>query len=149
MKKFDKIAQDFLKTIVPEFRKPKATMNFLYQFSKGETFVLRTLIENDGCATPTFLASKLGASTARIAALLKTLMEKGLVTHSIDKIDKRKKIITITPLGEMIAKERLSSITVNIAESFEKMGEEDSMNFIELLKKYIQISEGELNDKKK
>lgn len=110
------------------------------QSHQGEKMVIKFLDFHNDTTSPKHLAEKLNLSSARIAALLNTLEKKGQITRSMDPNDRRRVSVTLTQAGKEIAlaeKEKLKQRAISI---FNKMGEEDTTKFMELLTIFIGYS---------
>ena len=74
---------------------------------QGGSFVLSYLYYNGGQALPTTLGKMMDVSSPRITAILNELEERGLISRSISKIDRRNIDINLSPRGiELIEKKR-------------------------------------------
>lgn len=74
--------------------------DLLSKLSRGEHFVLNYLLTYYGQAHPTDLSRHMVVSTARIAALLNRMEEKGLISRLPDPLDNRQIIVSLSPKGE-------------------------------------------------
>ena len=108
---------------------------------EGEEHVLNFIADHEETVTPGMLSSAAGISTARIAATLNRLEEKGDITRRIDKKDRRKIIVELTPAGRdrlhEIRKEKLG----RMAAFLERLGEEDARELIRLTGRVCSIFE--------
>ena len=73
--------------------------DLLSKLSRGEHFVLNYLLTHYGQAHPTDLSRHMVVSTARIAALLNRMEEKGLIRRTTDENDQRQKRVSATEKG--------------------------------------------------
>ncbi|WP_054741688.1 MarR family winged helix-turn-helix transcriptional regulator [Cellulosilyticum ruminicola] len=103
--------------------------------AKGEVFLLLTLAHRGGYALPGELAKDINVSTARIAAILKSIEKKGLIKREIDANDRRKILVTITPAGQSFADARKEDIFIFWKKFMDFIGEEDVLHSIRILKK--------------
>ena len=71
--------------------------DLLSKLSRGEHFVLNYLLTHYGQAHPTDLSRHMVVSTARIAALLNRMEEKGLISRLPDPLDNRQIIVSLSP----------------------------------------------------
>jgi len=107
--------------------------------NKGELFVLRFLFVSNTDVFPSELSAALGASTARISALLGALEKKGQIVRSIDKSNRRNILVTITEAGRDRAKAEMKQIQRSITQVFDDMGESDTAEFIRLASKFFDL----------
>ncbi len=107
---------------------------------RGELFVLNYLMAHNNTAYPKELSQQMAVSTARIAALLGQMEEKGLVCRTPDTQDARHIIVSLTQkgLGEIKRKRELTVETV--AKMLELLGPEDAKEYLRLQAELIQDS---------
>ncbi len=117
--------------------KPKALpKNF------GEVIVLFTL-NIKGPINSGELASCLSMKTARIAAILKALEEKGQITRTQRKEDKRIIIVSLTEKGKESCINTVNDLVKRIANAYEKIGREEMDQFKSTLIKLCLIAKEE------
>lgn len=109
--------------------------NQIYMTLKGEIFVLLSLEHRGGTALPGELAEDTGVSTARIAAILKSVEKKGLLKREIDINDRRKVLVTLTPEGTAFALSKKQELFEYWKKLMDTLGEDDVQNAIRILKK--------------
>ena len=80
----------------------------------------------------------MGISSARVAAIIKKLEKRELVTRTGDKIDRRKTLVSLTEKGEKVAQETEDKIMYALGQMFDALGEEDSENFVRIIDKLIK-----------
>ena len=135
--------EDMLKDIVRTFEginRSKAFIDFLQSF-KGERVLLVYLFDSGGTSTPGTLAQLLNVSAARIAAILKTLEGKNLIERIADGADKRRVMVKLTESGTQLVEGIRNQAFSRALEIFEKLGEEDSLEFIRIIKKIMEYEE--------
>ncbi|MDO4282881.1 MAG: transcriptional regulator [Clostridia bacterium] len=108
------------------------------EFSRGEKGVLLYLSKSNGL-TAGELSEKLGVTTARIASLLNTLENKGLIIRNKDIQDKRKVQVYITDSGKDLLEEQRENLIRIIEKIIDEMGEKDINQYIELGRKIRDI----------
>jgi len=119
---------------------------------KGEIFVLGYLVMNPGVSMPGELAQATRTSTARIAAILGNLEEKGQITREIDKADRRKIRVTVTESGRERARAVWQKAQEFFRDVFAQMGERDTAEFLRLFDRFLELSNeriGKPDDSKK
>lgn len=108
---------------------------------KGEVFVLLSLDKRGGLALPSELTEDTGVSTARIAAILKSVEKKGLLKREMDVNDRRKILVSLTPEGTAYVKEKKEEIFSFWKKLMDAIGEEDIQNAIRILRKVHNFAE--------
>lgn len=94
--------------------------------------VLRYLNEADDAVTAGKLSEVLNVSTARIAALLKKMVAKGLITRERDAEDRRVAVIRLTELGESKVQEMHNNMLRNLGHVIDVVGEERMLEYMEI-----------------
>ena len=72
----------------------------------GEFFALSLLLLDDAPGCPSGLRRSMGVSSARIAALLKHLEQKGWISRSADEHDERRVNVSLTDAGRELINSR-------------------------------------------
>ena len=72
----------------------------------GEFFALSLLLLDDAPGCPSGLSRSMGVSSARIAALLKHLEQKGWIRRCADELDERRVNVSLTEAGRELISER-------------------------------------------
>lgn len=117
----------------------KGAMEKLNRVNKGELFVLNYLASSRDTVLPTELSGALKSSNARISVLLGVLEKKGHIERSIDTEDRRNVLVSITATGrERVARE-MRKMRGCMLEVFTGMGEEDTREFIRLVKVFLTL----------
>lgn len=106
----------------------------------GIAAVLRFLYESEETVTAGKISEFMNVSTARVAALLKKLVAKGLVTKEADILDARITIVKITDFGEMVIKQRQEEMFQQVGAIIDKVGMERMMDFIEILEEIKSVA---------
>lgn len=119
----------------------KDMLESINRANKGELFVLHFLSVRDGAVLPSELSTALQASTARISALLGALEKKGQVERDIDKNNRRNILVTLTEAGRIRAKTEMQEIERCMAQVFTDMGEEDTAEFLRLLRQFFTLAQ--------
>lgn len=108
---------------------------------EGEEHVLNFIADHEETVTPGMLSSAAGISTARIAATLNRLEEKGHVTRRMDCRDRRKIIVELTPSGRRRVQELRRKKLEQMEKFFEKLGEKDASQLVMLFGRISDICE--------
>lgn len=117
---------------------PKPLFHKMEEVDRGTGFVLAYLEGSDGEVFAGDLAKELKVSTARIAALLNKLEEKGLVERSRSAQDARRTVVKITPKGTAYTAEIKEQILNKVEILFDKVGKEDLKEFLRICAKITQ-----------
>lgn len=113
---------------------------------KGENFLLAHLFESGGESTPSKLAEFLDVSAARIAAILRSLEGKDFIERISDGSDKRRIMVKLTQDGKSFVELIQCEMIRHATKVLEALGEEDSAEFVRILKKIIYLDTQQLND---
>ena len=105
----------------------------------GEAFVLRFILLHGGDVLPGEIGSEMGVSSARVAAALNSLEDKGLITRQIDLNDRRKILVSITPEGRALAEEQERAVVENTAKMLALLGEHDAKEHIRIMSRLAEI----------
>ena len=115
-------------------------MTQMRRYSSGESFALHHLLRNDGFSYPSELLEEAGTSSARIAAILKSLEKKGLVIRDVDPDDRRKTVVTITEEGRQRTTDEFKVMSGYFQEVFRRLGEEDTEEFLRIIRRFLELS---------
>ena len=107
--------------------------------SRGEIFVLKILLFNNGTSTPTEISEAMKSTKGRISAILNSLEKKGFVGREIDKDNRRNIIVTISDSGRDYVMKELRECYRIVAHVFEELGEKDSKKFVELTERAFHL----------
>jgi DNA-binding MarR family transcriptional regulator len=116
---------------------------------QGEIFVLKYLFRKGDTVVPGDISDTMGISSARTAAALNNLEHKGFVTREIDKDDRRRILVKITPEGKAFAQKHLQDVIQNTAEMLSLLGEEDAKEYIRITEKLADICGNQMSCKPK
>lgn len=132
---YEKYGKEFIKVLQQMYDEQKGKINFAI---KGEVAAL-LYISNFKEVTPKDISEQFKISTARVANGLNSLESKKLIKRSINKEDRRQVNVKVTALGlekaEIIKKQHVNIFTLIL----EKLGLEDTIKSLELLKKMQTI----------
>lgn len=105
----------------------------------GEKFVINYLSLHDSPVFPKELCENMKTSTARIAAILRHLEKEKLVSVSGDPTDGRRHSIRLNEDGMKVAASIKASVIGNLSKIFEKLGKEDTEEYLRITQKIINI----------
>lgn len=126
-------AQEFLKKM--RSCRPQPFYSKLDESHRGTGFVLTYLMEANGQIIAGDLAREMNVSTARIAALLKTMEKNGLIERHHAEADARQTVVEITPVGIEYCEEIKEQILEKVELLLEKVGMDDLDEFIRISRK--------------
>ena len=107
----------------------------LSKITHGEMFALQIIAINDSGITPGDISKVAGTSPARIAAELKSLENKGLITREIDTNNRRKILVKFTPKGKESADECHREAIQIAEELLSQLGESDAREYVRIIGK--------------
>jgi len=106
---------------------------------RGEAMILH-FISRRGCGVlPGEIGQEMGVSSARVAAALNSLEVKGLITRQIDKSDRRRILVSITPEGSALEARQFLEIVGEVARMLELLGERDAKEHVRIMGRLAEI----------
>ena len=109
---------------------------------KGETNVLLFLAGAKEAILAGKIAKELNLSASRGTNILNSLEKKGLIERSSDKEDRRKVYISLTDEGKLLIAHKHDEMVGRLEKVFRSLGEEDSKEYIRIMKKLLRIMDG-------
>ena len=106
------------------------------RLNQGEPFVLNYLLLHHQ-AHPVELCRSGAVSSARIAALLGRLEDKGYITRGPDPLNNRQVIVTLSPKGLEVIQSFRAQVLRSTAQMLSLLGPEDAKEFIRLRRKLL------------
>lgn len=103
----------------------------------GEFFALSLLLLRDEPSCPSELSRSMGVSSARIAALLKHLEQKGWISRSADEHDERRVNVLLTDAGRELINSRRRDAIERVSAALRELGEEDAHEYVRLQQKML------------
>ena len=131
---FNKLATELFEYIA---KAPKVPLEEPRDFTKGEMGILVYLHFIKDGVTSGELSEELSVSTGRVATVLKSLENKGMIVRNSNLTDKRRVHVFITDTGKELVHEKHLEGIARMEKVLEKLGEEDAKEFIRLIKKVI------------
>ena len=116
-----------------------STFERITRISRGEIFVLKILLFNNGTSTPTDISETMKSTKGRISAILNSLEKKGFIDREIDKDNRRNIIVTLTNSGKDYVMKELQECYKIVSHVFEELGEKDSKKFVELTERVFHL----------
>ena len=114
--------------------KPKDIARFMSENQAGMRAVLRLLYVSDEVMTAGKIAQEIGVSGARVAALLKKMVEKNLIVKEPAANDARVTIVRLTPYGIDIANALQQELYEQIGNVIDKIGIDRMIEFVSISK---------------
>ncbi len=107
----------------------------LSRFARGEMLILAYLAPRSGEVRPGQLSLDMGISTARTAATLNSMEDKGWIYREHSSEDRRGISVSITDEGRRISQKLRENLLSATAEILRSLGEEDAAHFVRITKK--------------
>lgn len=111
------------------------------QIARGEVLALNYLAANGNRAYPKDMSRALMLTTARVAAMLKSLEEQDMITRTPDPSDSRQVIVCLTQKGIALAEERRTGMIHSVAKMLEALGEEDAKAYVRIQARLIELGD--------
>ena len=132
MANYEGLATELLQVNEDLLRVP--ARHLISKLTQGEHFVLNYLLTH---RHPVDLSRGLVVSTARIAALLNRMEDKGLISRLPDPLNNRQVIVTLSPQGLEAIQTFRSQVIRSAAQMLADLGPEDAREFIRIQKKLL------------
>ncbi len=111
------------------------------QIARGEVLALNYLAANGNRAYPKDMSKALMLTTARVAAMLKSLEGQDMITRTPDPSDSRQVIVCLTEKGIAIVEERRTAMIHSVAKMLEALGEEDAKAYVRIQARLIELGD--------
>ena len=109
------------------------------RLTQGELLALYCLQEHGGGVYPRELSDELSVSTARIAAMLRDMEEKGWIVRRADISDNRHILVSLTDEGRGEMRRRREQTLSSLSDALKALGPEDAAELIRILKRMNEI----------
>ncbi|NLJ40348.1 MAG: MarR family transcriptional regulator [Clostridiales bacterium] len=106
---------------------------------QGETFALLFISGRSGAILPNEISDEMNISSARVAAMLNNLEDKGLISREVDSTDRRRVLVSLTPEGREIANQHRQNSIRAIARMLESLGEHDAKEYVRIMGRLADI----------
>lgn len=116
-------AQEILRTVIGLYSKKPAME--VQNRSRGEAMVLQLVSLHPEGITPGQLREQMDVSSARIAAILGALEAKGMLERRVDKEDRRRIQVVLTPQGSRRAGEDHACVLEHTERCLEVLEDEE------------------------
>lgn len=115
-------------------------------FTRGEMCILNHLYDQNEPTQPGELRAIMDASSARVAAVLRTLEGKGQIERCIDGADRRRVLVNITEEGRRLVEARRNEVSEYFAQIISQLGEDDVREGMRILGRIMKIAESLENE---
>lgn len=105
----------------------------------GEISVLQYLARKGGDVIPSEISDVMQVSSARVAAALNSLEDKGLITRQIDMSDRRRILVRLTSAGDRQAAENRERVLSNVTEVLRGLGEQDAQEYVRIMGRLAEL----------
>lgn len=123
-------------------KSPQITMERkVSQGMRSEVLALNYLAANENRAYPKDISRALMLTTARIAAMLKSLESQGLVMRTPDPMNNRQVIVQLTETGITMVEERRAGMIYSVTKMLEALGEDDAKAYVRIQAKLIELGD--------
>ncbi len=113
---------------------------------RGETFTLIYIFKKGDHVLPGEISNEMSISSARVAAILNNLENKGLIVREIDKSDRRRILVRLTQRGAALAKEHNQRIVNITIRTLELLGERDAKELVRITGRLAGLMNRIVND---
>jgi len=128
--------------IMGDFRKILLSKNNLGELSKSELSMLQVIkqCEKDSSQVNTcVLSHNLHISKPATSQMINILEDKQYIRRIINKSDRRLMCVVLTDVGNQVFEKEVKNLLNKLNLVFDKMGQQDSELFVELLGKYVSV----------
>ena len=135
---YTELANEFLQNMygLNKLRAQKQISNSM----QGEPFILQYIAFHDGNAIPSEISNEMNISTARVATVLNSLENKGLITRQIDSGDRRRTILKLTSAGEEQVDTHNQTILKSTIMMFEFLGDHDAKEYTRIIGRLAEMA---------
>ncbi len=109
--------------------------------ARGEVLALNYLAANGNRAYPKDMSRALMLTTARVAAMLKSLEGQDMITRTPDPLDSRQVIVCLTEKGVALTEERRIGMIRSVAKMLEALGEEDAKAYVRIQARLVELGD--------
>jgi len=113
---------------------------YINEALQGEAFVLYCIDLYGDDVQPGSISHKMDVSSARMAAALNSLENKGFITRQIDLSDRRKVLIRLTPAGKEQAGRNRQKVMEAITQVLQFLGEQDAREYIRIMGRLAELN---------
>lgn len=114
---------------------------------QGEAFVLLYAKMQGGSVLPSEFSTEMNISSARIAAVLNSLENKGLITRQIDPDDRRRVLVDLTQEGKALGEQYYHMILSITTRMLTMLGEHDAREFVRIKGRLADFASEKMEEK--
>ncbi|NLK22290.1 MAG: MarR family transcriptional regulator [Epulopiscium sp.] len=96
---------------------------------------------------PSDISNEMNISSARVAAMLNNLENKGLITREIDKSDRRRILVELTQDGIEFTKDRNKTVVNYTVRILKLLGEHDAKELVRIVGRLSELGPEIVNNK--
>ncbi len=89
-----------------------------HNISQKALFVLYEILNTEGTCTQTLICEHTSYQKQTVSQILNSLGKQGLIKREVNRTDKRNRIITLTPEGEVYAKNLMDELQATEIKAF-------------------------------
>lgn len=117
------------------------------EIMQGEVFAMSYILRHGSMVLPSEISNEMNISSARVAAILNNLENKGFVTRQINKNDRRQILVGITEKGTEFVEMHNKMVVNSTARMLEMLGEYDAKELVRIMEKLSQYAPNVTNNK--
>jgi len=135
---YEKLAEEFVKLFgrMERQKERKKVTDSMH----GEQFILFFLSAHTSSVIPSEIGREMCISSARIAAALNSLEEKGFITRRIDTDDRRRILVDLTKCGRTEVEKHKSEVKTTTANMMKYLGEHDAKELVRIMKRLSDVT---------
>lgn len=107
---------------------------------QGEAFAILYVLRQGGSVLPSEISTVMNITSARVAAVLNSLEDKGLITREIDSSDRRKILINLTEEGKALAEKRYQMAVNSTVRLLKILGEDDARELVRITGRLAELA---------
>lgn len=138
---YKQLASELIEYLIMKEQRGRMIHKKLSEVAKGEIAVLIFLLQENKDVNAYEISQHFEVNTSRVAAILNSLCKKGYIIRNVDEQDKRKVKVIITEQGREFCMERYNETVLHLSELLEKLGADDTIEYIRMTKKIAMIVE--------
>lgn len=133
---FDAVAREVLEELAGLGHRLSSKMHNVH---RGENGVIHALACSDRPLTPSELSALGHLSSARVANVLRSLEEKGLVTREHSQLDRRRVTVTLTKAGRARDEKNRAEFEGLTSAFLAQLGQRDAQDMARILRRVNQV----------
>ncbi len=134
---YEELAEELLRLRTQQFK--SGMWRQTLRLARGELLALYYLQCHDGGVYPRELSDEMSVSTARIAAMLRDMEEKGWIVRQEAPSDNRHVLVTLTEEGRSEMRRQREKTLDSVSAALKALGPEDAKELIRILNRLNEI----------